>query len=159
MAKILLKRGTRAQIDAAAAAGALTAGEPYLVADEGRLSVATAVDAHHCMARQDEIARTVKYSFVGALTAGAGKSRWYPDRPVTLLSAYLSAGTAPSSGAAAVDILKNGVSIGAQPTLPPGGNLSAAVPLSAGLNVTDYLTIDVLSANGAADALLTIVYQ
>ena len=39
MTKVLVKRGTRAQIDAAAAASGLNQGEIYLVTDEGRLAV------------------------------------------------------------------------------------------------------------------------
>lgn len=55
MAKILLKRGTRAQIDAAAAASQLSAGEPYLITDENRLSVAIAANAHSPAARHDHV--------------------------------------------------------------------------------------------------------
>lgn len=39
MTKVLVKRGTRAQIDAAAAASSLNQGEIYLVTDEDRLAV------------------------------------------------------------------------------------------------------------------------
>ena len=41
MTRIQLKRGTRAQLDAAAADALLAVGEPYLITDEGRLAVAT----------------------------------------------------------------------------------------------------------------------
>jgi hypothetical protein len=41
MALIRAKRGTRAQIDAAATGGTLNEGEPYLIADEDRLAVGT----------------------------------------------------------------------------------------------------------------------
>lgn len=54
MAKVLIKRGTRAQIDAAAAASQLSVGEPYLITDEARISVATAVNAHQPAAKQGE---------------------------------------------------------------------------------------------------------
>lgn len=39
MPKILFKRGSRAQLDAAATAGTLNQGEPYLITDEGRVAV------------------------------------------------------------------------------------------------------------------------
>ena len=39
MSSIRVKRGTRAQLDAAAAAGRLKEGEPYLITDEKRLAV------------------------------------------------------------------------------------------------------------------------
>jgi hypothetical protein len=44
--RIRLKRGTRAQLAAAAAASGLTAGEPYLITDEGVLAVGTAAGAY-----------------------------------------------------------------------------------------------------------------
>lgn len=39
MAAIRIKKGTRAQIDAAATVNGLNAGEPYLVTDEGVLAL------------------------------------------------------------------------------------------------------------------------
>lgn len=44
MALIRLKRGTRSEIETAASADGLVAGEPYLVTDEERLAIATATD-------------------------------------------------------------------------------------------------------------------
>ena len=46
MALIRFKRGTRAQIDAAAGANGLHAGEPYLFTDEGAVAVGTGVDEY-----------------------------------------------------------------------------------------------------------------
>lgn len=43
---ILVKRGTRAQLNAAAAASGLKAGEPYLITDEGRLAVGLSVSTY-----------------------------------------------------------------------------------------------------------------
>lgn len=48
------KRGTRAQIDAAAAANSLRVGEMYLITDENRLTVGTASNAHQAAAKQGE---------------------------------------------------------------------------------------------------------
>jgi hypothetical protein len=48
------KRGTRAQIDAAASANQLRNGEVYLITDEARLTVGTAVNAHEPAAKQSE---------------------------------------------------------------------------------------------------------
>lgn len=50
MAKILFKRGTRAQIDAVAAASGLSAGEPYLINDEGRVAIASGPSAYQAAA-------------------------------------------------------------------------------------------------------------
>lgn len=48
------KRGTRAQIDAAAGTNILRAGEIYLITDEARLTVATGTSAHQPTAKQGE---------------------------------------------------------------------------------------------------------
>lgn len=48
------KRGTRAQIDAAAVANQLRTGEVYLITDEARLTVGTAINAHEPAAKQSE---------------------------------------------------------------------------------------------------------
>lgn len=45
MAKILIKRGTKAQITAAAQANELNAGEPYLATDTTNVAVGTASNA------------------------------------------------------------------------------------------------------------------
>ena len=61
MPTILIKRGTRAQLDAAAAASQLHVGEPYLVTDEGRLAVGTAVDAYKTAALESRITDGGRY--------------------------------------------------------------------------------------------------
>ncbi len=48
------KRGTRAQIDAAATANQLQSGEIYLITDESRLTVGTSINTHSAVARQGE---------------------------------------------------------------------------------------------------------
>lgn len=54
MPSIAHKRGTRAQIDAAAAGNAIRTGEVYLITDEARLTVGTAANAHQPLAKQGE---------------------------------------------------------------------------------------------------------
>lgn len=56
MANVRIKRGTRAQIEAAAAGGTLADGEPYLITDEGRIAVGTGTGAFSAMAKQSEVA-------------------------------------------------------------------------------------------------------
>lgn len=46
MAQIRLKRGTRAQVDAAAAANGLVAGEPYLITDDGVPAIGLSTGAY-----------------------------------------------------------------------------------------------------------------
>ncbi len=54
MPSLVHKRGTRAQINNAAAINGLKAGEVYLISDEARLTVGTAANAHQAMAKQGE---------------------------------------------------------------------------------------------------------
>lgn len=54
MAEIRFKRGTRAQIDAAAAADELKAGEPYLITDEGRLALGTGAGEYVVMSQMED---------------------------------------------------------------------------------------------------------
>ena len=54
MPSLAHKRGTRAQIDAAATSSGLKSGEVYLITDEARLTVGTAANAHTPLAKQSE---------------------------------------------------------------------------------------------------------
>lgn len=54
MAQIRIKSGTRAQLDAAAAASQLAAREPYFITDESRFAVGTSATAYQAMAKEGE---------------------------------------------------------------------------------------------------------
>lgn len=54
MPSLAHKRGTRAQVDAAASGSQLRTGEVYLITDEERLTVGTANNAHTPLAKQSE---------------------------------------------------------------------------------------------------------
>jgi hypothetical protein len=54
MPSLAHKRGTRAQIDSVAALNGLRTGELYMISDEARLTIATAVNAHSPAAKQGE---------------------------------------------------------------------------------------------------------
>jgi hypothetical protein len=54
MPSLAHKRGTRAQIDAAATASGLRTGEVYLITDEARLTVGTAINAHQPLSKEGE---------------------------------------------------------------------------------------------------------
>lgn len=64
MPKVLIKRGTRAQIDAAAASNQLAEGELYLITDEDRLAVGTSASTYSTVALTSEISS-------GSATAGS----------------------------------------------------------------------------------------
>lgn len=52
---IQIKRGTRAQIEAAKAAGQLRDGEPYLITDENRLAVGVSSSGYSSFAKKEEL--------------------------------------------------------------------------------------------------------
>lgn len=55
---IRIKRGTRAQLDSAATAGDLIAGEPYLITDEPRIAVGLSATTYESFARESEAGGT-----------------------------------------------------------------------------------------------------
>lgn len=57
---IRFKRGTRAQIETAAAANGLAAGEPYLITDEGNIAVATSASVFQTFVKVDGITSIVR---------------------------------------------------------------------------------------------------
>ncbi len=54
MASLFIKRGTRAQLNAAAAAAQLRQGEPYLITDEARLAIGLTTSTYQTYATQSE---------------------------------------------------------------------------------------------------------
>lgn len=75
MAKVRIKRGTRAQLNAAATGGTLAEGEPYLITDEGRFAVGMGTNTFAAMAKQGEDG-----GGGGGIPAGpyASGISWYP---------------------------------------------------------------------------------
>lgn len=55
MPSLKIKRGTRAQLNAAATAGNLKDGEPYLITDEARIAVGTATNAYQDYGKLSEV--------------------------------------------------------------------------------------------------------
>lgn len=52
MARVLIKRCTRAQLDAAAAAGQLHAAELYLITDESVVALGTSTTTYNTLAKE-----------------------------------------------------------------------------------------------------------
>lgn len=65
-----IKRGTRAQLTAAAGSGTLIAGEPYLVMDEGRFAIGLSGSSFETFAKQSEVGAggniTLDYGLISA---------------------------------------------------------------------------------------------
>lgn len=55
MASVQIKRGTRAQLEAAASASGLKVGEPYLMTDEQKLAVGLSAGSYQTAMRDDQI--------------------------------------------------------------------------------------------------------
>jgi hypothetical protein len=95
-----IKRGTRAQLDSAASAGDLLAGELYLITDEGRIAVGTASSGYVRMARLDEIGGgdtgggTQPMGLSGVLFTVAGTSNAWTQQSVEI-AAYAGATVRP----------------------------------------------------------------
>jgi phage-related tail fiber protein len=98
-------------------------------------------------------AKTLQW--VGNVTSMIGNNRWYPFKPVTIIGAYMSINTAPTSSITAT-INKNGVAIGTV-TLLAGAYISTTTGLLTSMTVDDYILVDIAGTSGA-NASLTITY-
>ena len=98
------------------------------------------------------------YNFVGGMTIQTGTARFYPPANVTLRSSYLTVGSAPSTGNASVNVVRNGTTTLNTINITTGTFVSANVVMGQSLLTTDYLTVDTTAGSGAANGSLTIVY-
>lgn len=97
------------------------------------------------------------YNFVGALSTKVGVSRWYPERAITLKSAFISVGIKHPLGTVVANVLKNGTPLFTV-TLDADTFKTAVSTFEHSILTTDYLTVNV-AANGGSDMALTITYQ
>jgi len=68
---IRIKRGTRAQLDAAATAGQLVQGEPYYITDEDRIALGTSATTYQAYLKEGEQPLFCHYYDVASGTSGA----------------------------------------------------------------------------------------
>ena len=97
------------------------------------------------------------YNFIGTISVSTGLVRWYPDSSITTASIMSAVSTPPSSGTVSMTVKKNGTSVGSV-SISSGNYSSSVTSMVVGLTPSDYVTIDVTSANGASDGYLSIVY-
>ena len=71
MAKVLIKRGTRAQINSAASATGLLAGEPYLITDENRLAIGLSTTTYAEAAKPGDAISIADINLDGGTDIGA----------------------------------------------------------------------------------------
>lgn len=105
MPKLLLKRGTRAQINSAISSNGLNLGEPYLITDEGRLAVGTGSNTLVDFARADEVqALDADLTAISGLTGTGflkrtGANTWTLDTNTYLTAESDTLATVTSRGA------------------------------------------------------------
>ena len=100
---LLMKRGTRAQLNAAATASGLQVGEPYLITDEGRLAVGLSVSTY------------VEYALTGHDHSGTYQPA---DSDLTALAGLSTTGLIERTGAgtAAIVTKPSGALVGVSDT-------------------------------------------
>ena len=112
-------------------------------------------------------ASTQNFTIPGTLFVGAGQTRWYAPRSLTISTVQVSVGTAPTGASVIFDVNKNGTTIfttqGNRPTITSGSNSDlASVPDVTTLASGDYLTVDVDqigSTVAGADAVVQIEFS
>lgn len=107
-----IKRGTRAQLDAAVTANTLNLGEPYLISDEGRIAVGTGSNSYAAFLKNTEMpVLDADLTAIAALT-GTGLARrigvdtWALDASVFLTAnqTISLSGDVTGSGATAITV-------------------------------------------------------
>lgn len=94
MANLLkIKRGTRAQLDAAVTANTLNQGEPYLITNEGRIAIGTGSNTYEVFAKSSEVAGVLDgdLAAIAALTGTGILKRTGTDTWTLDTSTYLTA--------------------------------------------------------------------
>lgn len=98
------------------------------------------------------------YNFVGTISTGTGTIRWYPDATITITGVDAAVSTVPSGGSCVFVVKLNGATTITTYTITSGNNTSTTTSVNQVMGITDYLTVDVTSANSAADGYVAITY-
>jgi len=105
------------------------------------------------------ITQTKTLNFFGQLEPTYGTARWYPDKPITILSVFATIGVV-SSDNIQINIKKNGSSIlGSYLTLTSTQHKSNSVSVNVQLTTEDFITMDIISATGGSNLNITLVYS
>lgn len=143
MSIIKIKRGTKAQITAAAGTSSLNQGEPYLITDEGRISIGTGSTTFVDLARFDEIqpidadlSAIAALSGTGILTR-TGANTWSLDTNTYLTGNQSISVTGDATGSGTTAITLTLASVGSsgtytKVTTDAKGRVTSGTTLSAG---------------------------
>lgn len=170
MPKVLNKRGTRTQLNTAAAENQLSAGEVYLITDENRLAVGLTTSTYETYAKASEAGGVSDYSdltntppltksinFFGVLEPTAGTAKFAFPQAVTITKAYAVVGVASTSIISAI-LYKNGQSF-ATLTIDANAAKSSVVILTEAISANDFLTADIAAASGGENLILILEYK
>ena len=160
MANLLkIKRGTRAQLNAAVTGNTLNLGEPYLITDESRIAIGTGSNTYEVFAKSSEVAGVLDpdLTAIAALTGTGFLKRTGTDTWALDTNTYLTAnqsisltGDATGTGTTAITVtLKNTGTAGtytkvttdAQGRVTAGTTLSATdIPTLTAAKISDFDT-------------------
>lgn len=153
--QIQYRRGTA--LEWSAANTVLAIGEPGYETDSGRFKVGDGSTAWNSLPYSSGLPAPIlpTFTYQGSVTTYTGKGRFYLDRAGTLTLLRASLGTASSSGAVGVTLLKNGVSVGTVSV--SASSFTNTAPLSTSISAGDYLTVNITSAGtGATDLVVEV---
>lgn len=105
-----------------------------------------------------EFNQTKTLNFVGVLKPVNGTARWYPERNVTLLYAYVTVSD-PSTNDIVCELNINSTPVRTNMVLDAQSNISAYFDLNTLLLASDYVTLNIIKADNGRNLSLTIVYR
>ena len=100
---------------------------------------------------------TRTYNSVGLLSTKIGTSRWYPEKSISLKSAFFSVGTKSTSNII-LNVNKNGTLLFSMTLAADTYKTTIKTNINTAILTTDFITIDIIATSGA-DLTLTITYQ
>ena len=101
MSSLKIKRGSYAQLVAAAAADQLKEGEPYLISDQGRIAIGTSTSTFEVFAKLSEVAQNTFATLqqeIDALKAVVAKMPKYKEYQAGYIPRAAFVGTLANSG-------------------------------------------------------------
>ena len=101
MSSLKIKRGSYAQLVAAAAADQLKEGEPYLISDQGRIAIGTSTSTFEVFAKLSEVAQNTFATLqqeIDALKAVVAKMQKYKEYQAGYIPRAAFVGTLANNG-------------------------------------------------------------
>jgi hypothetical protein len=150
MANLLkIKRGTKAQLDAAVTANTLNLGEPYLITDQNRIAIGTGSNSYEVFAKSSEIqALDADLTAISGLTGTGflkrtGTDTWALDTNtyLTALTDTLATVTARGATTSTAVTLNGGATIGSTGLVVNGSTSGTATVVATAIAGSATLTL------------------